>query len=142
VLGVCNGFQILLEAGLLPGALMRNVGLSFICRTEEIVVGTDDSPFTAGYARGQRLRIPVAHHDGNYVADAGTLARLQDDDRIAFRYAGEVNGSVGRVAGILSPNRRILGMMPHPERAADPLLGSADGSALFAGLVGSLEGAA
>ena len=134
VLGVCNGFQVLIEAGLLPGALMRNAGLNFVCRTVPVRVVTDESVYTRGYARGQVLALPVAHHDGNYIADADTLRRLEGEDRVAFRYAENPNGSMDDIAGILSDNRRVLGMMPHPERAADPMLGPPDGAALFAGL--------
>jgi phosphoribosylformylglycinamidine synthase len=137
VLGVCNGFQILLEMGLLPGALMRNAGLRFVCRTVALTV-EGESDFTRGYARGQAIRLPVAHHDGNYVADAETLDRLEGEGLVAFRYAEEVNGSARRVAGVLSGNRRVLGLMPHPERAADPALGGRDGQALFRGLAEAL----
>jgi phosphoribosylformylglycinamidine synthase subunit PurQ / glutaminase len=138
VLGICNGFQVLIEAGLLPGALMRNAGLRFICDTVELTVGTAESPFTRGYTRGQAIRIPIAHHDGNYVAGPELVARLEGEDRVAFRYARDVNGSTARIAGILSENRRVLGMMPHPERAADPALGSTDGLPLFEGLVAAM----
>ena len=141
-LGICNGFQILLEAQLLPGALMRNANLRFVCRTVDLEVATDRSLYTAGYERGSVLRMPVAHHDGNYVADDAEVRRLTDENRIAFRYARDINGSVDRIAGVLSANRRVLGMMPHPERAVEPQLGSADGEALFAAVVGSLVGAA
>lgn len=134
VLGVCNGFQILLEMGLLPGALMRNAGLRFVCRTVPLQVA-GDSPFTAGLARGQTLRLPVAHHDGNYLADAATLERLRGEDRVALTYAEPVNGSAGDVAGVLSANRRVLGLMPHPERAVDPAQGGTDGRAIFASLM-------
>ena len=135
VLGICNGFQILLETGLLPGALMRNAGLKFICRTVPLTVATTDSAFTSGYRQGDTIRLPVAHHDGNYVADEGTLARLRSEDRVAFRYAEPVNGSADDIAGVLSENRRVLGLMPHPERAAEPLHGGTDGAALFRALV-------
>jgi phosphoribosylformylglycinamidine synthase subunit PurQ / glutaminase len=135
VLGICNGYQVLIEAGLLPGALMRNAGLRFVCDTVELTVETAESPFTRGYASGQRLRVPIAHHDGNFVAGPELVARLEGEARVAFRYAREVNGATARIAGILSENRRVLGMMPHPERAADPALGSTDGLPLFAGLV-------
>lgn len=138
VIGICNGFQVLTEMRLLPGALMRNAGLKFICKVVELEVATTASDFTAGYAAGQRIRVPVAHHDGNYTADAETLAQLRAEDRIAFRYAANPNGSMGDIAGILSENRRVLGMMPHPERAAEPAHGGADGAALFAGLVGKM----
>ncbi|MHA6344129.1 phosphoribosylformylglycinamidine synthase subunit PurQ [Roseivivax sp. CAU 1761] len=134
VLGICNGFQILCETGLLPGALLRNAGLKYICRTVPLVVGTADSVFTRGYAAGDTLRIPIAHHDGNYIADAETLARLAGEDRIAFTYGENPNGSVNDIAGILSENRRVLGMMPHPERAADAGHGGTDGQRLFAHL--------
>ncbi|MEL6169885.1 MAG: phosphoribosylformylglycinamidine synthase subunit PurQ [Pseudomonadota bacterium] len=136
-LGICNGFQVLLELGLLPGALMRNAGLTFVCRTVALDVATRDSVFTEAY-REPRVRLPVAHHDGNYVAGSDLLAELQAEDRVAFRYSETVNGSAGDIAGLLSPNRRVLGMMPHPERAADPNLGPVDGAALFRGLVGGL----
>lgn len=138
VLGICNGFQVLTETRLLPGALMRNAGLKFICRTVDLRVGTTDSVFTGGYQAGQVLRVPVAHHDGNYTAGPDLVAELRDTDRIAFTYDGAVNGSVGDIAGVLSENRRVLGMMPHPERAADPAHGSTDGQQIFAGLVGAL----
>ena len=134
VLGICNGFQVLTECGLLPGALLRNAGLRFVCRPARLRVETADSPFTSGYRPGDVLQIPVAHHDGNYFADAATLARLSDEDRIAFRYLDNPNGSVGDIAGILNEGRNVLGMMPHPERAADALLGGTDGRPLFEAL--------
>lgn len=137
VIGVCNGFQVLLEMGLLPGALMRNAGLRFICRTVALTVAAD-SPFTAGWGPGARIRLPVAHHDGNFQADAETLDRLEGEGRVALRYAEPVNGSARSIAGILSENRRVLGLMPHPERAIDPAQGGTDGAALFAALSGSL----
>ncbi|MGY6410077.1 MAG: phosphoribosylformylglycinamidine synthase subunit PurQ [Alkalilacustris sp.] len=138
VLGICNGFQVLCEAGLLPGALMRNAGLRFVCRSERLVVATADSPFTGGWARGAEITIPVAHHDGNFRADADLLERLRGEDRVAFTYAANPNGSAGDIAGVLSENRRVLGMMPHPERASDPKLGMTDGTALFRGLASVL----
>ena len=138
VLGVCNGFQVLIESGLLPGALMRNAGLRFVCATEPLTVATTDSAFTEGYRRGETIRLPIAHHDGNYVADPATLARLEAEDRVAFRYGANPNGSMAGIAGILSPNRRVLGLMPHPERAVDPLHGGTDGARLFAGLAAAL----
>ncbi|WP_372604529.1 phosphoribosylformylglycinamidine synthase subunit PurQ [Actibacterium sp.] len=138
VLGVCNGFQILTETGLLPGALMRNSGLKYICRSVPLSVQTTDSDFTNGYEKGQIISLPIAHHDGNYNADADTLARLNGEDRVAFRYADNPNGSAEDIAGVLSANRRVLGMMPHPERAADPLLGGTDGAALFRSLAGAM----
>ncbi len=136
VLGVCNGFQILLEMGLLPGALMRNAGLRFVCRTVSLRVETSNSPFTTGLASGQEIRVPVAHHDGNYLAGEDVLARLRGEDRVALTYAEPVNGSAGDVAGVLSENRRVLGLMPHPERAVDEAQGGTDGRAIFAALVG------
>lgn len=138
VLGICNGFQIITEMGLLPGALMRNAGLKFVCRTVTLRVATTDSAYTSGYVLGQKIRIPVAHHDGNYTIDADGLARLQGDDRIAFSYADNPNGSLADIAGVLSENRRVLGMMPHPERATEAALGSDDGRALFAAIMGGM----
>lgn len=131
VLGVCNGFQVLCEAGLLPGALMRNAGLRFVCRDVALRVEAAEGPFLAGWRPGQRLTLPVAHHDGCWTASAETLARLEGEGRVALRYVDNPNGSLGDVAGILSENRRVLGMMPHPERAADAALGRTDGAALF-----------
>ncbi|MCA2010673.1 phosphoribosylformylglycinamidine synthase subunit PurQ [Pararhodobacter sp. CCB-MM2] len=138
VLGVCNGFQVLVETGLLPGVLMRNAGLKFICKPVALEVATTDSAFTSGYQKGQHAVIPVAHHDGNYQADAETLAMLDAEDRVAFRYVDNPNGSQNAIAGILSANRRVLGMMPHPERAVSAEHGGTDGQALFAGVMGAL----
>jgi len=138
VLGICNGFQVLTEMGLLPGALMRNAGLTFVCRTVGLRVATGDSAFTAGWAAGDLLHLPIAHHDGNYTADAGTLAALAAEDRIALRYAQNPNGSMADIAGVLSANRRVLGLMPHPERAVDAAQGGTDGSLLFRSLLGAL----
>ena len=135
VIGICNGFQVLTETGLLPGALMRNAGLRFVCRSTCLTVETSDSAFTAKYANGQRLDLPIAHHDGNYVADDALVARLNGDDRVAFRYTDNPNGSCGAIAGVLSENRRVLGLMPHPERAVDANHGGVDGAALFASLL-------
>nr|WP_170616905.1 phosphoribosylformylglycinamidine synthase subunit PurQ [uncultured Ruegeria sp.] len=137
-IGVCNGFQILTETGILPGALLRNAGLKYICRTVGLKVETSDSAFTQGYNSGDVIGIPIAHHDGNYFADDATLSALREHDRIAFTYAENPNGSVGDIAGILSENRRVLGMMPHPERAADEGHGGTDGTALFRALSGVL----
>lgn len=137
VLGVCNGFQVLTEMRLLPGALMRNAGLKFVCRTVALRVETADSAFTAGWAEGQTVRIPIAHHDGNYTVDAATFAMLTEERRIALRYQQNPNGSTGDIAGVLSANRRVLGLMPHPERVVDPGQGGVDGSALFRALVGA-----
>jgi phosphoribosylformylglycinamidine synthase len=138
VLGVCNGFQVLTELDLLPGALMRNNGLTFLCKPATLRVATTDSAFTTGYSKDQTVSIPVAHHDGNYqITDEG-LAQLRDQDRIAFTYAPAINGSVQDIAGVLSENRRVLGMMPHPERAVDAMTGGTDGIAMFRGLVDAL----
>ncbi|UZD92008.1 phosphoribosylformylglycinamidine synthase subunit PurQ [Cognatishimia activa] len=134
-LGVCNGFQILTETGLLPGALRRNAGLKYICRTVGLEVVTSQSAFTAGYNAGDVIDIPIAHHDGNYFADDETLARLKGDDRIAFTYTDNPNGSVADIAGVMSANKRVLGMMPHPERAADSGHGGTDGTAMFSALM-------
>ena len=135
VLGICNGFQILTEAGLLPGALLRNRDTRFVCGERVLRVDATDSPFTRGYRPGQYVRFPVAHHDGNYAADGETLDRLEGEGRVAFRYAEDVNGSARRIAGVLSEGGNVLGMMPHPERVISPLLGGEDGAAFFAGLV-------
>ena len=135
VLGVCNGFQILTEAGLLPGALMRNAGISFVSRPVPLSVENSQSLFTARYGAGEEIVIPVAHHDGNYQADADTLERLEGEGRIAFRYAGECNGSARDIAGIVSENGKVLGMMPHPERAVEPAHGRQDGRRLFEGVL-------
>ena len=138
VLGVCNGFQVLTETGLLPGALLRNAGLKYICRTVGLKVETSASDFTAGYNAGDVIDIPIAHHDGNYFADDATIETLRDQDRIAFTYTDNPNGARADIAGILSENRRVLGMMPHPERAADQGHGGTDGTALFRALSGAL----
>ncbi len=135
VLGICNGFQILTEAGLLPGAVLSNAGLKFICRPVALKVATDASVFTAGYTAGQSIEIPIAHHDGCYVCAPDDLARLQDEDLVAFRYLDNPNGSVDDIAGVLGVGRNVLGMMPHPERAADPLTGGTDGRTMLCALV-------
>lgn len=140
VLGICNGFQVITEMGLLPGALMRNAGLKFICKTVALKVATTASAFTAAYDAGAEIVLPIAHHDGNYTLDADGLARLQDQDRIALRYAQNPNGSVGDIAGVLSENRRVLGMMPHPERSVDAATGGRDGAGVFASLLGHAVG--
>jgi phosphoribosylformylglycinamidine synthase len=137
VLGVCNGFQILTEAGMLPGALMRNAGISFVCRNVSLTVENSQSAFTSRYDAGERITIPVAHHDGNYTADKATLDRLEGEGRIAFRYAGEVNGSARNIAGIVNESGNVLGMMPHPERMIEAAHGGTDGRRLFEGLVGA-----
>jgi phosphoribosylformylglycinamidine synthase subunit PurQ / glutaminase len=146
VLGICNGFQILTEAGLLPGALMRNAGLKYICKPVHVRVETADSPFTSAIEKGKVLRIPIGHMEGNYFCEPGELARLEREDRIAFRYvtaAGEAtpeanpNGSLANVAGILNEGRNVLGMMPHPDRSSELLLGSADGWGIFQSMIES-----
>ncbi|NEK20824.1 phosphoribosylformylglycinamidine synthase subunit PurQ [Sulfitobacter sp. JBTF-M27] len=141
VMGICNGFQVLTETGLLPGALLRNAGLKYICKTVGLKVETSNSDFTMGYNAGDIINIPIAHHDGNYFADPDTIARLQGEDRVAFTYTDNPNGAQADIAGILSENRRVLGMMPHPERAADAGHGGTDGVALFRALAGALTAA-
>jgi phosphoribosylformylglycinamidine synthase len=135
VLGVCNGFQVLTETGLLPGALMRNAGLNFVSRPVALTVENSQTLFTSGYDKGETIRIPVAHHDGNYQADEETLDRLEGDGRVVFRYAEPVNGSSRQIAGIVNGAGNVLGMMPHPERAIEPAHGSTDGRRLFEGLL-------
>ncbi|WP_372884393.1 phosphoribosylformylglycinamidine synthase subunit PurQ [Shimia sp.] len=137
-LGICNGFQILTETGILPGALRRNAGLKYICRSVGLRVETAETAFTGGYDKGQEIDIPIAHHDGNYYVDEAKLAQLQGEGRIAFSYTDNPNGSVADIAGVVSKNRRVLGMMPHPERAADAAHGGTDGVAMFRSLVGQL----
>ena len=141
VLGVCNGFQVLTEARLLPGALMRNASQHFICRTVGLKVENADSLFTKGYDAGQEIRIPVAHHDGNYFADEETLDRLEGEGRVAFRYLENCNGSRRDIAGVLNKAGNVLGMMPHPERAVDDAHGGTDGLALFEGAMKALASA-
>ena len=131
VLGICNGFQILVEAGLLPGALMRNRNLKFICRELRLRTETLDSPFTGAAERRQILRMPIAHGEGCYVADPRTLDELQAEDRVVFRYVDNPNGSMRDIAGILNAGRNVMGLMPHPERATEPLMGSSDGLVIF-----------
>jgi phosphoribosylformylglycinamidine synthase len=135
VIGICNGFQVLTEAGLLPGALMRNAGLSFVCRPVALTVENSQSLFTAAYQSGETITFPVAHHDGNYQADEATLDRLEGEGRVAFRYAEPVNGSARSIAGILNDSGNVLGLMPHPERVIEPAHGSTDGRRLFEGLL-------
>lgn len=135
VLGVCNGFQILTEAGLLPGALMRNAGIRFVCRTVGLTVENSQSIFTSGYSAGEKIHIPVAHHDGNFFADDATLDRLEGEGRVAFRYAEPVNGSARNIAGVLNDAGNVLGMMPHPERMIEAMQGGSDGRRLFEGLI-------
>ena len=138
VLGICNGFQILVESGLLPGALMRNRGLKFLCKDVELRTETTNSPFTLGGSKGQILRIPIAHGEGSYFADDRTLDELEAEGRVAFRYVDNPNGSARDIAGILNPGRNVLGMMPHPDRAAEPLMGSSDGLVILRSMVSSL----
>ncbi len=135
VLGVCNGSQILTEAGLLPGALMRNAGIHFVCRDVPLAVENNDSVFTRLYDKGEVIHIPVAHHDGNYFADDATLDRLEGEGRVAFRYAGTVNGSARNIAGILNDKGNVLGMMPHPERMVEAAHGGDAGRRMFEGLM-------
>ena len=141
VLGICNGFQILTEAGMLPGALLRNAGLKFVCRPVELVVEESQSVFTRAYRHGEQVRFPVAHGEGNYFADEETLDRLEGENRVAFRYTPEANpnGSARDIAGIMNEKRNVLGLMPHPERACDPLLGSVTGRPLFESLIQALS---
>ena len=139
VMGVCNGFQILLEAGMLPGALMRNASLKFVCREVKLQIANANTAFTRGYAPGQVIRCPVAHHDGNYFADPETLARLEGDGQVAFRYADGTNpnGSINDIAGIVSASGNVLGLMPHPENLIEAAHGGTDGRALFEGVLGA-----
>lgn len=138
VLGICNGFQILTETGLLPGALMRNSGLKFVGKIIDLKVETSASIFTALWQKGQQIRVPIAHHDGNFTIDAQGLARLRSEDRIAFRYVQNPNGAMADIAGVLSENRRVLGMMPHPERMVETVQGGTDGSVLFRSLLSTM----
>jgi phosphoribosylformylglycinamidine synthase len=141
VLGVCNGFQVLTESGLLPGALLRNAGIRFVCRDAPLVVENAQSLFTASYEQGQRISFPVAHHDGNYYADETTLDRLEGEGRVALRYAADINGSARQIAGVLNEKGNVLGMMPHPERAIEAEQGGSDGRVLFESALRSLVGA-
>ena len=141
VLGICNGFQVLTEAGLLPGALMRNANLTFVCRDADLEVVNNRTMFTNAYGEGESVRIPVAHHDGNFQADADTLARIEGEGQVVFRYACTVNGSANDIAGLVNDRGNVLGMMPHPERAAEPAHGNQDGRRLFESLVGTLAAA-
>jgi phosphoribosylformylglycinamidine synthase len=151
VLGVCNGFQILCESGLLPGVLMRNQNLKFICRDVYLRVERSDTPFTRGYNAGQVIRVPVAHGEGNYIADGETIARLEGEGRVAFRYSSpqgtidpewNVNGATNAIAGILNERGNVLGLMPHPENHVEGAIGSTDGRGLFAGLADHFKQAA
>jgi phosphoribosylformylglycinamidine synthase subunit PurQ / glutaminase len=138
VLGICNGFQVLTEMGLLPGVLMRNATLRFVCKSIPLKVATSGCAYTSGFENGQEIHLPIAHHDGNYTIDPDGLALLRDEDRIAFTYSVNPNGSMADIAGVLSENRRVLGMMPHPERAVEAAHGGQAGAALFAGLMGGM----
>jgi phosphoribosylformylglycinamidine synthase I len=135
VVGICNGFQVLTEAGLLPGALQKNRGLKFLCKTVELRVETTSSVLTCAGERGAVLRVPINHFEGQYTCDEGTLAELRGDDRVVLRYVDNPNGSIDDIAGICSAGRNVVGLMPHPERASDPLLGSADGRSLLTSLL-------
>jgi phosphoribosylformylglycinamidine synthase len=135
VIGICNGFQVLTETGLLPGALMRNSGLNFVCRDVPLTVDNSQSIFTSGYRSGEQITVPVAHHDGNYFADAETLDRIEGEGRVAFRYAADINGSARNIAGVLNKAGNVLGMMPHPERRIEAAHGGTDGRRLFEGLL-------
>jgi phosphoribosylformylglycinamidine synthase len=139
VLGICNGFQVLVESGLLPGALLRNRDLKFVCRPVTLRVETTDTPFTAAATKSQQITLPVAHGEGCYFADDATLAKLRRDDRIVLRYVDNPNGSLDDIAGICSEKRNVMGMMPHPERAADALLGSTDGKVILESMIHSLS---
>jgi phosphoribosylformylglycinamidine synthase I len=135
VIGICNGFQVLTETGLLPGALMRNSGLNFVCRDVPLTVDNSQSIFTSAYRSGEAITVPVAHHDGNYFADAETLDRIEGEGRVAFRYAADINGSARNIAGVLNKAGNVLGMMPHPERRIEAAHGGTDGRRLFEGLL-------
>lgn len=136
--GVCNGFQILTETGVLPGALMRNANLHFVCKDVEMTVENTDTMFTSGYKAGETITIPVAHHDGNYFADSETLDRLEGEGRVAFKYASDINGAQRKIAGVLNEKGNVLGMMPHPERMIEPALGGSDGRVLFESVMNRL----
>ena len=131
LLGVCNGFQVLTEAGLLPGVLMRNANLKFICKDVELTVERDDTAFTSGYKKGQKITVPVAHHDGNYFTDDETLKRIEGNGQVAFRYVNNPNGSINSIAGVYNEAGNVLGLMPHPERMVDEQLGGSDGAPMF-----------
>ena len=138
VLGVCNGFQILCEAGLLPGALLRNAGLRFLAQDCDLRIERTDTPYTRLYEAGEVIRVPMAHGDGNYTAVPDVIARLEGEGRVVFRYVTNRNGSAAAIAGIASPNRRVVGLMPHPEDSVDPAIGRTDGLRLFSGIAESL----
>lgn len=138
VIGICNGFQILCEAGLLPGALLRNVGLKYVCKFLDLRTETTNTPFTNALSKGQLLHIPIGHGEGNYFADAETLKRIEDKDQVVFRYTENPNGSIHDIAGIVNEGRNVLGMMPHPDRSSESILGSADGRLIFESMVNAL----
>jgi phosphoribosylformylglycinamidine synthase subunit PurQ / glutaminase len=138
VYGICNGFQILTEAGLLPGALLRNVTMKYICKFVELRTETTNTPYTNLLRKGQILRIPIGHGDGNFYADAETLQRIEDNDQVVFRYVENPNGSLHDIAGIVNEKRNVLGMMPHPDRSSEAILGSADGKLIFESMVNAL----
>jgi len=137
-LGICNGFQVLTETGILPGALMRNAGMHFVCKDITLKVENTDSVFTNAYAQGQSITVPVAHHDGNFFADSQTLDRLEGEGLVAFRYETDINGSQRAIAGVLNKKGNVLGMMPHPERMIEPALGGTDGRTMFTSVLNSL----
>jgi len=137
-LGICNGFQVLAETGVLPGALMRNANLHFVCKDVELKVENTDTMFTSGYTAGSSITVPVAHHDGNYFADDATLDALEGEGQIAFKYAVDINGAQRRIAGITNKAGNVLGMMPHPERMIEPALGGSDGAVLFTSIMNRL----
>jgi phosphoribosylformylglycinamidine synthase len=138
VFGICNGFQILTESGLLPGALLRNVGLKYVCKFEHLITENTDTPFTNLLTKGQRLLVPIGHGDGNFFADAETLKRIEDNGQVVFRYEANPNGSLNNIAGIVNEGGNVLGMMPHPDRSSEAILGSADGKLIFESMVNAL----
>jgi phosphoribosylformylglycinamidine synthase len=141
VFGICNGFQILTEAGLLPGALLRNVGLKYLCKFENLITENTDTPFTNLLTKGQRLLVPIGHGDGNFFADTDTLRRIEDNGQVVFRYETNPNGSLNNIAGIVNEGRNVLGMMPHPDRSSEAILGSADGKLIFESMINALVNA-
>jgi phosphoribosylformylglycinamidine synthase len=141
VFGICNGFQILTESGLLPGALLRNVGLKYVCKFENLITENTDTPFTNLLTPGQRLLVPIGHGDGNFFADAETLKRIEDNGQVVFRYETNPNGSLNNIAGIVNEGRNVLGMMPHPDRSSEAILGSADGKLIFESMINALVNA-
>ncbi len=138
VIGICNGFQVLCESGLLPGVLIRNKSLKFICRSEKLIVENNETAFTTSYDKGQEINIPIAHGEGNYAAEADTVQKLEDNGQVVFRYTNNPNGSINDIAGIVNAQGNVLGMMPHPERVVEPLHGSTDGYGVFESLVKSV----